>query len=147
MPLDKTVYDNFIRELEIVNVTIPSASWQLFDFPPNEITIRNEIEFHLEDTILSEDRSLVTIPAKLRLTGKGDDEGKKFYEIFLLQHMTVAINPEHSSEEILEAYIHRNALLTMVPVFREQVKYACFQMGIPPLILPALKLIASKEES
>lgn len=144
MPVKKEHYDSFIRNLAIINVTLPSFSWQLHENPPEGSEIQNEIEFKIEDPLISDDHTEVILPAWLKVVGKREDKGSPLYEISILQHLNIAIDPKSFTDELLDLYVMRNGLLTMIPVFREHVRYASFQMGISPLILPAVKVMPPK---
>ncbi|RMI13590.1 MAG: hypothetical protein D6681_05780 [Calditrichaeota bacterium] len=109
--------------------------------------LRDEVALEINEPLISEDHTEVTIPATLTVWAKGEGKEEPFMEISMHQHLTITINPEHFSEEILQAYIVRNAVLNLVSVFREHVKYATFQMGLPPLILPAFKITPPGKEN
>ena len=76
----------------------------------------------------------------MNIKGKVKDDEKDFLEIAIYQNLKIKVNPELLTDELLGAYVKRNGILTIVSVFREQVKYATFQMGLPPLIIPTLKM-------
>lgn len=140
MPLKQEEYNNFINDLEILNTTIPINSWHLHFFPTKQSKLQNEINLEILDPIFSKDRSQIIIPAKLNIKGKVKDDEKDFLEITIYQNLKIQVNPQLLTDELLGAYVKRNGILTIVSVFREQVKYATFQMGLPPLIIPTLKM-------
>lgn len=146
MSINKTKYDKFISDLEIINSFIPVASWKLYDAPPKRNKIENEVNLEIMEPEISPKKDKVSIRAALNIKGKAGSRKKDIFEISLLQDFIIKVNPELVSKEILDMYIQRNALLSIVVVFRERIKYITFQMGLPPLILPALK-ISSGEKS
>ena len=134
-------YNNFIKELEIENITIPSNSWRLYFYPPPKTKIQNEYNLHLSKPKISSDRSTVSIPAKLDIRGKVAKNDKNVFNISIKQNLKIRVNPERLTDEFLNQYVGWNGIISMISVFREQVKYATFQMGIHPLIIPTFKMI------
>ncbi len=140
MPVDKKDYDQFIQGLEIINTIFPEASWKVHQPLSKRIKIQNEIGLEIPSPLISPDRDQVIIPSTLNIRGKSGKKEKLVFEISLTQHFIIQVNPNTLSDEILQAYIQRNALLNIMSVFREKIKEISFQMGLPPLIIPALKI-------
>ena len=140
MSVEKKDYDQFIKGLEIVNTIFPEASWKVYYPLSKRIKIQNEIGLEIPSPLISQDRDQVIIPATLHIRGKSGKKEKLVFEISMTQHFIIQVNPDTLSDEILQAYIQRNALLNIMNVFRERIKDISFHMGLPPLILPALKI-------
>lgn len=146
MPVEKKDYDQFIQELEIINTIFPEASWKVNHPLSKRVKIQNEIGLEIPPPLISQDRYQVVIPATLNIRGKTGKKEKLVFTISLTQHFIIRVNPDMLSDEILQIYIQRNALLNILSVFREKIKEISFQMGLPPLILPALKIIPEIEK-
>ena len=142
MPVNEEDYNKFIKDLEIINMVFPAASWKLHQVPSRRTKIQNEIGLEILPPLISPEKERVVIQARVKIEGKTRKTKKLFFEISVLQHLIIKVNPDSFSEEILKVYIQRNALLNLISVFREKIKDISFQMGIPPFVLPALKIPA-----
>lgn len=140
MPSENNGYNQLINSLSIKKITIPNLHWCLMKEPPKNSTLINEAKLEILEPLVSR-KSIVTIPAKLNVDGFMDSEKKtKFLEISVFVKLTVKISPKYYSEELIQKYIDRNAIFSIIAIFREQVRNATFQMGLPTLILPAFKV-------
>jgi hypothetical protein len=140
MPSENHGYNHLIKSLSIKKITIPNLHWCLLKEPPKNSTLINEAKLEIQEPVVSR-KSTVIIPAKLSVDGFIDSEKKtKFLEISVLVNLTVKISPKYYSEELIQKYIDRNAIFSIIAIFREQVRNATFQMGLPTLILPAFKV-------
>lgn len=140
MPVVAERYHQFVSNLEIINITAPSVSWELLKAPPKNSELFHSTEINLLDPIIKGESNAV-IGAKLVVTGKTKKAKKPFMTVNITLELSITVPPEFLTREILEAYAQRNASLTLVATFREHVKYATFQMGLRPLVLPALKIL------
>jgi hypothetical protein len=146
MSFDKKKYNLFINSLDIKNIIIPEMSWNINDYPGPKTKLTHETNLEIPALHIEEDK-IIKIPAKLKVIGTTARKKKPFMEISITIHLLLSVDPELFSDEFLAHYMHHNAIFTIISVFREQVRNATFQMGLPPLVLPALKLNPPKNNS
>ncbi|MHB2154491.1 hypothetical protein ACX8XN_08850 [Calditrichota bacterium GD2] len=132
-------YNQFISSLEIVSITVPRLSWELIYPPSNERKMYTNLGLTLEKPEKQADNQ-VALKANLKVNGLEDNKNA-FMEIDVTIRLLITFNPDYYSEEVLSAYIHRNAIFSIMAILREQIRYATFQMGLKPLILPAFKIV------
>ena len=145
MAIDRVKYNDFIKSVEILNFIFPEVSWKLHNFPPKRNKINNKITFGLKRPLISKNRDRIVIRGEMSIVGKAGAKEKEIFEISLIQDLVIGVNPELLTEELLKIYIERNAIFTIIANFREKIKIISFEMGLPPLILPALKVIPKDE--
>lgn len=140
MTIDKNKYNQFINSIEIIDFIFPEGSWKLHNLPSKRGKIHNRIRFGLKKPQISPDRNQIVVRAELKIDGESGARKKKIFEISLTQDFSVAVNPELLDENLLNMYIERNAIFSIIANFREKIKTISFEMGLAPLILPALKM-------
>jgi len=145
---DSEKYNRFIQDLEILNIHFPEVFWKLHQIPRPKTRIQNEFEFDISEIKISPEKDKVVIRSFLHVRGRKDSKKRKelLYEMRLTQDLFLQVNAEHFSEDLLEFYIRKNAVISIVSVFRERVREVSFLMGIRPIILPAIKMGIAREE-
>lgn len=147
MHADEIKYHAFIENIKIKNITIPSMNWCLIKKPTKGEPLFTSANLEISDPNIKR-KSEITISAKLELIGCVDKEmKKKFMNINIVINFIVQVSQKVFSNELVDKYINRNAIFTIIAIFREQVRNATFQMGLPTLILPAFKMYPRSEES
>ncbi len=140
MPVDNTIYNRFIDSLKIENISIPTLNWCLYKKPTAGRKLFTEAKLNILDPIIKKN-SEITILAELEVLGFIEaPKKKKFMSITIVVSLKVKVEQKVFSQELAGAYINRNAIFTIIAIFREHVRNATFQMGLPTLILPAFKL-------
>ena len=112
----------------------------MYNLPSRRSKINNRIRFGLKNPQISENKYEIMVEAELKIDGETGAKKKKIFEIALTQVLRVAVNPELLNEDLLKFYVERNAIFSIIANFREKIKTISFEMGLPPLILPALKM-------
>jgi len=146
MAKDNAKYTGFIGSLEIKAIMIPRLSWEIMTYPPPDSRLNNDLELHINDAVKASDNAAF-ISADLKMDGKIDPGNEIFMHLQISVTIHIEFNPEYYSEEVLELYQQRNAIFSLMAVLREQVRIATFQMGLPPFILPAFKIMPHRKSS
>ena len=137
-------YNRFISSLELLSITVPTISWNLFnETTTQEDKLITELGLSIDDPKRIKENQ-IELKANLNIEGNTPDK-RKYLEINVTVKLIIAFNPDYFDEDIFTLYVNRNAIFSIMAIFREQVRYATFQMGLKPLILPALKLMPSKK--
>lgn len=138
-------YAGFIGSLEIGSITVPKINWDIIEYPVANSKLFNELDLKInEPQKLSDDSAIIS--ASLKVNGKTQSDDKTFMTIDITVNVLIAFDPKFFSNKVLELYQQRNAVFSLMAVLREQVRNATFQMGLPPFIIPTLKIKPSKKE-
>ncbi len=137
-------YNRFISSLELISITVPTISWNLFnETTTKEDKLITELGLSIDDPKRIKENQ-IELKANLNVEGNTPDK-RKYLEINITVKLIINFNPDYFTEDIFMLYVNRNAIFSIMAIFREQVRYATFQMGLKPLILPALKIMPSKK--
>jgi len=139
-------YTGFIGNLEIGAITVPKLNWELIQYPEENSKLFNKLDLKINDPYVLGENSAI-ISAVLNIEGKAKPGNETFMTMDIKVNIQVEFDSQFFSKKVLELYQQRNAVFTLMAVLREQVRNATFQMGLPPFIIPTLKIKPLKRES
>lgn len=136
-------YNNFINQIEIVNVYLISA--KIDNLSHEEPS--SGVEFGIRERSWYENRkNYIDCYHRYILTAKDDAEGQK---VALVSITFVAVYQSEipMSNEIFQTFKERNLPLNTWPYFREFVQSSFMRMGWTAVVVPVYNIIVSRSKA
>lgn len=139
-------YERFISSLDITSITFPKLYWELIESPQQGMDYAISPVLEIDDPQVF-NKSNAIIKANLELEANEVDKKESFLRISINLKFEISFNPDFANKDVLKKYKYRNGIMSIMSIFREQVRNATFQLGLPQLILPTFKVYPEKEST
>lgn len=140
--VNKEEYDNFIKNLELLNLYLSECRFKRADSELDDHSIEVTASLELiknEYKQLKDNTFEVKHSVNFILSFNKDSKKIKLFELKAV-FMLIYKNKIKITDEIFDLFSKKNIPLNIMPYLREFVTNSMYRTGLPPILLPVTKI-------